>query len=116
MNAYLSPDLACEKSGGALQDLVLLLEPVVLPPQTGSSAASTFCLASACRQNLVAPAPKLVGVNAHLLGNRLQRATARLVEFDRLRFVLRREMATLPLRHLSSLLVRTTQTCLSDLP
>ena len=52
-------------------------------------------LGRACRQNLVPQAPKLVGVNAKLLGNRLQRAPAFLAEFDRLRFVLRRETTTL---------------------
>ena len=62
------------------------------------------------------PSAQLIGVNAELLCNRLQRATALLVELDRLALVFSRKPTTLLLRHLSSLLVRTNETYRVILP
>src|SRR5215203_3817626 len=69
-----------EKSRGAPEDLVLLLEALHLAPQPGQlgrlGPLPGERLGRAGRQTLVPPAPELVGVHPELLGDRLQRPAA----------------------------------------
>jgi hypothetical protein len=92
-----------QKSRGALEDLVLLLEPLHLPPEPrqlgGFSLLPRQGLGGADRQLLVAPRPELVGMDAEIVGDRLQGLAALLEPVDRLDLVLCREPAPLPLLH-----------------
>src|SRR3954452_15482959 len=93
------------KSRRPLQDLVLLLEPLHLPPQPGQLGGLGLLprhgLGRAGREVLVAPAPELVGMDPEFLGDLLQGLAALRQPLDRLGLVLGREPAPLPLLHRS---------------
>src|SRR3954452_19683096 len=93
------------KSRRPLQDLVLLLEPLHLPPQPGQLGGLGLLprhgLGRAGREVLVAPAPELVGMDPESLGDLLQGLAALRQPLDRLGLVLGREPAPLPLLHRS---------------
>src|SRR3954451_9615038 len=88
------------KSRGLLEYLVLLLEPLHLPPQPRQlGLLPRQGLGRAGREVLVAPAPELVGVDPELLGDRLQGLPALRQPLDRLALVLGGEPAPLPRPH-----------------
>src|SRR5689334_12115202 len=89
---------------GPLEDLVLLLQPLVLALQPGQlrcfGLLSGQGLGGAGRQTLVAPRPELVGVDAELGRHLLQGLAALLEPLDRLGLVLGGEPPPLALlRH-----------------
>src|SRR5689334_13188943 len=106
---------------GPLEDLVLLLQPLVLALQPGQlrcfGLLSGQGLGGAGRQTLVAPRPELVGVDAELGRHLLQGLAALLEPLDRLGLVLGGEpppLALLRHRPLPVLVEPTLRRCPSS--